>query len=72
MAARRRPGEVRDGIQEFLLTREQGASIGEIHAALEERFGEQVAASSVRSSLNLGVGDLYERVSRGRYRLRRR
>lgn len=71
MAAKRRPGEVRDAIRDFLAARKDGASIGEIHAALEERFGEKVAASSVRSSLNLGVGDLYERVARGQYRLRR-
>lgn len=70
MAKQRRPGEIRDAIREFLATRED-ASIREIEAAVEERFGEEVASSSIRSSLNLGVGDLYDRVSRGRYRLRR-
>jgi hypothetical protein len=71
MAARRRPGEIRDAIRAFLATTEDGASIGEIQAAVEEHFAEEVAPSSVRSALNLGVGDLYERLGRGRYCLRR-
>lgn len=61
------PGSVRDSIVEFLSTAES-ASIQEIHGAVQGRLGN-VAASSVRSYLNLNVPDLFERLERGRYRL---
>jgi site-specific DNA-methyltransferase (adenine-specific) len=64
---RHAPGSVRDSIVEFLATAES-ASIHEIHEAVEARIGE-VAASSVRSYLNLNVPDIFERVGRGSYRL---
>jgi len=64
---RHAPGSVRDSIVEFLSTTES-ASINEIHEAVESKLGT-VAASSVRSYLNLNVPDLFERVGRGSYRL---
>lgn len=68
---RRAPGEVRDAIVIALQGRQKDASVGEIHAAVEKRLGK-VAASSVRSYLQLGTGSspqLFTRVSRGRYKL---
>ena len=73
--ARRRPGQVRDSIIGFLEGRPQGATIQEIHKAVEEKLGSTVARSSVRSYLNLNTGSsdsLFDRTSPGRYRLRKR
>ncbi len=61
------PGSVRDSIVDFLSTTD-AAPIHEIHQAVETRLGG-VAASSVRSYLNLNVPDLFERAGRGMYRL---
>ncbi len=66
----RRPGEIRDAIVKYLSGCKEPAKVSDIHAALEKQFGVPVARSSVRSSLNFGVDDLYERVGRGQYRLR--
>jgi hypothetical protein len=63
-----RPGQVRDAIVSFLGSRKEGATVSEIHQAVETRLGS-VPASSVRSSLRLQT-ELFERVKRGRYRLR--
>jgi hypothetical protein len=68
---RRRPGEIRDAIRAFLESQRSDASVSEIYTALEQQFGEPVAPSSVRSALNFGVDDLYERTARGRYRVKR-
>jgi hypothetical protein len=70
MPVRRRPGEIRDAIRSYLAGRGSEATVAEIYAALEEHFGEPVPSSSVRSSLNFGVGDLYERTGRGTYRIK--
>lgn len=64
---RHAPGSIRDSIVEFLSTTDT-ASIQEIHYAVESRVGT-VAASSVRSYLNLNVPDVFVRVGRGSYRL---
>lgn len=64
---RHSPGSVRDSIVDFLSTTES-ATIAEIHEAVEGRLGG-VAASSVRSYLNLNVPETFERVGRGCYRL---
>jgi site-specific DNA-methyltransferase (adenine-specific) len=64
------PGVVRDGIVWFL--REQGvdgATVAEVRAAVEERLGQEVPPSSVRSYLNLNTPGQFERVGRGVYRL---
>ena len=63
------PGVVRDSIVEFLGAFGQGASLAEIVAAVTTRVGD-VPASSVRSYLNLNTPDTFERVGRGRYRLK--
>jgi DNA modification methylase len=67
MMLRHAPGSVRDSIVEYLSTIES-ASIHDIQQAVEARIGG-VAASSVRSYLNLNVPELFERVGRGNYRL---
>jgi hypothetical protein len=66
MKTRRRPGQVRDAIQAFLTGRPNGGSVREIQRGVDDRLGK-VPASSVRSSLQLS--DLFERLSRGQYRL---
>lgn len=63
------PGVIRDSIIDFLASLDREASIGEINRAVSLRLGE-VAESSVRSYLNLNVGEVFERTRRGRYRLR--
>lgn len=68
METRRRPGEIRDAISDYLKTHSE-ATPKEITDALKERFGS-IHPSSVRSSLNHLREDRFERVSRGRYRLR--
>jgi hypothetical protein len=66
MPDRRRPGEVRDAIRDYLRTVKREASVGEIQTAVNVRLGN-VPASSVRSSLRLS--DLFSQTARGRYRL---
>lgn len=68
---RHAPGKVRDAIVGYLHHRSDGASVSEIHQAVEAELGN-VPASSVRSYLNLntGPGKLFERTARGKYRLR--
>ncbi len=69
MGERRRPGEVRDAILEYLRSGKREATVAEIRRAVADRVGD-VPASSVRSYLNLNTGTLFERTGRGRYRLR--
>lgn len=68
MNHRAAPGLVRDSIVSYL-TAAESASIAEIREAVAARIGD-VPASSVRSYLNLNTPELFERTSRGRYRLR--
>lgn len=68
MNHRAAPGLVRDSIVNYL-TAAESASIAEIREAVAARIGD-VPASSVRSYLNLNTPELFERTSRGRYRLR--
>jgi len=70
--ARRSPGQVRDAIIAYLRKHEQGASISDIHGAVEKSLGGEVARSSVRSYLRLNEGRTFERVGHGRYRMRTR
>lgn len=62
------PGLIRDCIIGYLEDLGTDATTTEITRAVERRLGA-VSSSSVRSYLNLNVGDLFERVGRGRYRL---
>ena len=65
---RRRPGEVRDAIVKFLSSRGE-ASVAEIRQGVSAHLGGEVAASSIRSYLNLNTPTMFERTGRGRYRL---
>ncbi len=63
------PGVIRDAIVGFLSEFEGDATSSEIHKAVVRRLGS-TAQSSVRSYLNLNTPDTFERVSRGKYRLK--
>jgi site-specific DNA-methyltransferase (adenine-specific) len=69
MDQRAAPGIIRDSIINYL-TAAENASITEIREAIATQLGDEVPASSVRSYLNLNTPDLFERTSRGHYRLR--
>lgn len=64
-----RPGQVRDAVLAFLHDVDDSASIAEIQIAVNNRLGA-VSPSSVRSCLNHHADNLFERVGRGRYRIR--
>lgn len=71
METRRRPGEIRDAILSYLSVRDAGANAAEIRRAIQNQFRDDiVAASSVRSYLNLNTPGSFERTSSGKYRLR--
>ena len=59
---RRRPGEVRDAIVQVLEARQQGASVSEIAAEVEQLIGD-VPASSIRSYLQLNTPTLFDGLS---------
>lgn len=63
------PGVIRDSIVDYLAKVGTDASIDEIVVAVMHRIGE-VPASSVRSYLSLNTPKTFERVGRGRYRLK--
>jgi DNA modification methylase len=63
------PGSIRDSIIGYLSDLHADATVGEIHQAVSRQIGE-VAASSVRSYLNLNTPETFERASRGRYRIK--
>lgn len=70
MTQRRRPGQVRDAILEALRAHPV-ATLREIRSAVSEQLG-YVPDSSVRSYLRLNTPGTFERVGRGKYRLRGR
>jgi len=63
------PGVVRDSILGYMQALDGEASLRQIREALTVKLGPLVRDSSIRSYLNLNVGRLFERTSRGRYRL---
>jgi DNA modification methylase len=69
MNVRAAPGIIRDSIINCL-TASEHASLAEIREAVSAQLGNAVPASSIRSYLNLNTPDVFERTSRGRYRLR--
>lgn len=72
---RRRPGEVRDAIVAAVPRKGDGGTVAEVLEKVRKNLGPDVPASSVRSYLQLGSrgpNPLLVRVSRGRYRLRKR
>ena len=69
---RLKPGVVRDAILAYLRHKKTNASVSEISAAVSTDLGGGgVAASSIRSYLNLNEGKdrLFMRTGRGQYRL---
>jgi site-specific DNA-methyltransferase (adenine-specific) len=67
----RAPGSIRDAIIAYLSSASDGeASIAEIREAIGRQLGD-VSPSSIRSYLNLNVPEVFERVGRGRYRLKK-
>ena len=66
---RLKPGMVRDAIVDFLRSQDSDSSVAEIISAVRESLGPNVSRSSVQSYLNLNVGTMFVRTSRGRYRL---
>jgi DNA modification methylase len=67
----RAPGSIRDAILTYLSDISGEASLPEIRQAVSVKIGE-VSPSSVRSYLNLNVPGTFERVGRGRYRLKKK
>lgn len=67
----RAPGSIRDAIIAYLSEHDAGASVAQISEAIEKSLGK-VAASSVRSYLNLNVPAKFERTGRGSYRLKKK
>lgn len=65
--AQRQPGQVRDAILKFFKNHRGEATIDEIYDAVTTELGE-VARSSVRSYMQ--VESKFERIGRGKYRLR--
>jgi DNA modification methylase len=66
----RTPGSIRDAIVGYLAVLSREASVSEIGRAVAMQVGGEVSLSSVRSYLNLNVGDVFERTGRGMYKLR--
>ena len=67
---RRRPGQVRDAILEYLEQRRADASVAEIQRGVAATLQAYVSPSSVRSYLSLNTPQCFERTASGRYRLR--
>ncbi len=65
---KKRPGEVRDAIVEFLRVRGAGASVQEIESGVHDRLGP-VPSSSIRSYLRLNTPVLFARMDRAQYTL---
>jgi len=63
------PGNIRDAIIGYLAALPTPATVAEIHGAVANHIGD-VAASSVRSYLNLNTPEIFERTGRGCYRLK--
>ena len=62
------PGKIRDSILNYMHAAGGEASLKQINEAVSVKLGT-VGSSSVRSYLNLNVGHVFERTTRGRYRL---
>jgi site-specific DNA-methyltransferase (adenine-specific) len=70
--SRRKPGEVRDAIFDFLRRSSGEVSVAEIRQGVAERIQGQLSESSVRSYLRLNAGEEFERTGHGTYCLRGR
>lgn len=69
-SSRLRPGQVRDAIVDYLGSHPDGATVSEIYGAVRMVLGQDLKPSSIRSYLRLNANSLFERMERGRYRLR--
>lgn len=67
--SRRRPGEVRDAIIDYLRDKNSGATVADIRQAVAQRLKGELAESSVRSYLRLNADGELQRVSAGVYKL---
>jgi DNA modification methylase len=68
----RAPGTIRDAILNYLSEIPgHEASVTDINASVVKTLGK-VSASSIRSYLNLNVPGTFERIGRGRYRLKKK
>ncbi len=67
---RRKPGQIRDAIFNFMAERASDASVAEIRQAVAERLKGELSESSVRSYLRLNTPGEFERTAHGTYRLR--
>ena len=69
---RRRPGEIRDAIEEVLRLAAGPMRVSDIHEGVETRLGGTVATSSIRSylRLNANADGQFVKVRRGVYVLR--
>ena len=65
-----RKSSIRDAILSYLQQHPDGATVADIRAAVSARLGN-IPASSVRSSLNLNVSTVFDRLTTGRYRLKK-
>lgn len=70
---RRRPGVISDAIAEILGDRRNGMRMRDIAAAVSARLGDPVPHASVKSCLwreAHAVGGRFQKVGKGKYRLR--
>lgn len=72
MSDRRKPGSIRDAIVDIFKKEKRELTVAELHAAVAESLGSDVASSSVRSYLNINTPGQFIRTARGTYRLVRR
>lgn len=62
-------GVVRDILIDYLSVMREGATICELERVVRERIGDNIGSTTVRSYLGLNTPGLFERISRGKYRL---
>lgn len=72
MTTRRQPGAIRDAILSTFKSQQRELTVAEVRSLVSETLGGDVAASSVRSYLNLNTPGQFIRTQRGSYRLVRR
>ncbi|WP_372734875.1 hypothetical protein [Nocardioides sp.] len=65
---RRSPGLVRDAIIDTFKATKKELTVAEVRDAVNERLGENIPSSSVRSYLRLNTPGRFTRTGRGTYR----
>lgn len=71
-STRRAPGTIRDAIFDAFRSQKGPMSVAEVHIHVTKALDDDVAASSVRSYLNINTPGTFARTGRGTYRLIRR